>query len=80
MQKFSFRERVTDLFNNQNIREVRRVRKELHDWDHYFKEPLSSEHYKARCHYCNQNWFKEKPEILKSHLALYCKDKTKNRF
>ncbi|GBC26306.2 ribonuclease H-like domain-containing protein [Rhizophagus irregularis DAOM 181602=DAOM 197198] len=56
------------------IREVRRVRKELHDWDHYFKEPLSSEHYKARCHYCNQNWFKEKPEILKSHLALYCKD------
>ncbi|UZO02029.1 uncharacterized protein OCT59_020529 [Rhizophagus irregularis] len=74
MQKFSFRERVTDLFNNQNIREVRRVRKELHDWDHYFKEPLSSEHYKARCHYCNQNWFKEKPEILKSHLALYCKD------
>ncbi|GBC46360.2 ribonuclease H-like domain-containing protein [Rhizophagus irregularis DAOM 181602=DAOM 197198] len=64
----------TDLFDNQNIREVRRGRKESHVWDHYFKEPLGSEHYTARCHYCNQNWSRGKPEILKSHLALYCKD------
>lgn len=64
----------TDLFDNQNIREVRRGRKESHVWDHYFKEPLGSGHYTARCHYCNQNWSRGKPEILKSHLALYCKD------
>ncbi|POG72040.1 ribonuclease H-like domain-containing protein [Rhizophagus irregularis DAOM 181602=DAOM 197198] len=64
----------TDLFDNQNIREVSRGRKESHVWDHYFKEPLGSVHYTARCHYCNQNWSRGKPEILKSHLALYCKD------
>ncbi|CAB4441379.1 unnamed protein product [Rhizophagus irregularis] len=64
----------TDLFDNQNIREVRKGRKESHVWDHYFKEPLDSGHYTARCHYCNQNWSRGKPEILKSHLALYCKD------
>lgn len=64
----------SDSFDNQNTREVRRGRKESHVWDHYFKEPLGSGHYTARCYYCNQNWSRGKPEILKSHLALYCKE------
>uniref|UniRef100_U9SXD0 BED-type domain-containing protein n=1 Tax=Rhizophagus irregularis (strain DAOM 181602 / DAOM 197198 / MUCL 43194) TaxID=747089 RepID=U9SXD0_RHIID len=59
---------------SSTVSEVRRGRKESHVWDHYFKEPLGSGHYTARCHYCNQNWSRGKPEILKSHLALYCKD------
>jgi hypothetical protein len=58
---------VSDSFGNQNTREARRGRKESHAWDHFFKEPLGSGHYIAKCYYC-------KPEILKSHLALYCKE------
>jgi hypothetical protein len=64
---------VSDSFDNQNTREARRGHKESHVWDHFFKEPLGSRYYTAKCHYCNQIWSRRKPEILKSHLALYCK-------
>jgi hypothetical protein len=64
----------SDSFGNQTTRKIRRGHKESHVWDHYFKEPLGSGHYTARCHYCNQNWFRGKPEILKSHVVLYCKE------
>ena len=33
---------------------------------------MGSGHYSAKCHYCAALWSKEKPETLKSHLALHC--------
>jgi len=54
--------------------EVKRGRKESHVWDHFVKEPLGSGHYTAKCNYCTQTWARGRPEILKSHLALYCKE------
>lgn len=54
--------------------EVKRGRKESHVWDHYIKGPLGSGHYTAKCHYCAQTWARGRPEILRSHLALYCKE------
>ncbi|CAG8693586.1 20390_t:CDS:2 [Rhizophagus irregularis] len=59
---------------SSTVSEVKRGRKESHVWDHYIKEPLDSGHYTAKCHYCIQTWSRGRPEILKSHLALYCKE------
>lgn len=59
---------------SSTVSEVKRGRKESHVWDHYNKEPLGSGHYTAKCHYCTQTWSRGRPEILKSHLALYCKE------
>jgi hypothetical protein len=50
----------------------KRGRKESHVWDHFTKDSLGSGHYAAKCHYCTQEWSRGKPEVLKSHLALYC--------
>ncbi|RGB30816.1 hypothetical protein C1646_764833 [Rhizophagus diaphanus] len=30
--------------------------------------------YTTKCHYCTQTWSRGRPEILKSHLALHCKE------
>jgi hypothetical protein len=56
------------------VSEVKRGRKESHVWDHYSKEPLGSGHYTAKCFFCSQTWARGRPDILKSHLALYCKE------
>ena len=56
------------------VSEVKKGRKKSHVWDHYAKEPLGSGHYSAKCNYCTQTWSRGRPEILKSHLALYCKE------
>jgi len=59
---------------SSTVSEVKRGRKESHVWDHYVKEALGSGHYSAKCYYCTQTWARGRPEILKSHLALYCKE------
>uniref|UniRef100_U9T9I8 BED-type domain-containing protein n=1 Tax=Rhizophagus irregularis (strain DAOM 181602 / DAOM 197198 / MUCL 43194) TaxID=747089 RepID=U9T9I8_RHIID len=59
---------------SSTVSEVKRGCKESHIWNHYIKEPLGSGHYTAKCHYCTQTWSRRRPEILKSHLALYCKE------
>lgn len=58
----------------QNTREVKRGRKESPVWDHFIKESIGSGHYSAKCNYCAQTWSRGRPEILKSHLALYCNE------
>ena len=65
---------ISDSLDDQNTREARRGRKESHVWDHFIKEPLGSGHYTAKCQYCAQSWSRGRPEILKSHIALYCKE------
>ena len=65
---------ISNSLDNQNTREVRRGRKESHVWDHFFKEPLGSGHYTAKCNYCTQTWSRGRPEILKSHIALHCRE------
>ena len=63
---------VSDIQDNQSIGETNRGRKASQVWDHFFKESLGSGHYSAKCNYCAQTWSRGRPDILKSHLALYC--------
>ena len=63
---------VSDIQDNQSIGETNRGRKASQVWDHFFKELLGSGHYSAKCNYCAQTWSRGRPDILKSHLALYC--------
>ena len=58
----------------QSTGEVERGRKESPVWEHFIKEPIGSGHYSAKCYYCAQTWSKGRPEMLKSHLALYCNE------
>ena len=47
----------SDTHDDQNIeesQETKRGRKELHVWDHFFKESLGRRHYSVKCNYCNQ--------------------------
>lgn len=67
----------SDTHDDQNIeesQEIKRGRKESHVWDHFFKESLGRGHYSAKCNYCTQKWSRGRPEILKTHLALYCQE------
>jgi hypothetical protein len=54
--------------------EVKRGRKETQVWEHFTKESLGGGHYTAKCHYCENTWSRGRPDILKSHLALNCKE------
>jgi hypothetical protein len=60
--------------DTRNTGEVKRGHKESPVWDHFTKESIGSGHYSAKCHYCAHTWSRGRPEILKSHLALYCNE------
>jgi len=60
--------------SDRTIQESKRGHKVSLVWDHFIKELLGSDHYSAKYHYCSLSWGRGKPEILKAHLALHCKE------
>ena len=40
-------------------------------WNHFYKTAVdkSRGHFSATCHYCEQQWSRDKPNILENHLA-----------
>jgi hypothetical protein len=63
---------MSTIVSNTTDIQGKRGRKESLVWEHFIKESLGSGHYSAKCYYCNHSWIRGKPEVLKSHLALYC--------
>ncbi|CAG8793199.1 17580_t:CDS:1, partial [Racocetra persica] len=44
-------------------------------WDYVIRrEKVNPGHYKAECYHCEKVWQRGKPCILRSHLALHCKN------
>src|ERR1043166_2247700 len=61
--------------SNNNNNNLERGRPSLDVWDTHMKkgQQVSREHYSATCSYCNFSWKHEKSQILRKHLANYCK-------
>jgi BED zinc finger len=62
------------ISDTPDIQEAKRGQPESHIWDHFTKASIGSGHYSAKCNYCAASWNRGRPEALKSHLALFCKE------
>ena len=65
---------MSSVVSDSTIQEVKRGPKESHVWNHFIKNSLGSGHYSTKCHFCSASWSRGRPDILKSHLALYCNE------
>ena len=63
------------MSNNNNNNNLERGRPFSDVWDKHMKkgQQVSRGHYSATCNYCNFSWKHGKPQILREHLANYCK-------
>src|SRR2546430_5370853 len=63
------------MSNNNNNNNLERGRPFSDVWDKHMKkvQQVSRGNYSATCNYCNFSWKHEKPQILREHLANYCK-------
>ena len=61
--------------SNNNNNNLERGRPSSDVWDTHMKkgQQVSRGHYSATCSYCNFLWKHGKPQILREHLANYCK-------
>ena len=61
--------------SNNNNNNLERGRPSSDVWDTHMKkgQQVSRGHYSATCSYCNFSWKHGKPQILREHLANYCK-------
>lgn len=65
---------MSSVVSDSTIQEAKRGPKPSHVWDHFIKDSLGFGHYSAKCCFCAASWSRGRPDILKSHLALYCNE------